>query len=225
EMELASWIEFNIHETCDEKGYVSWAAYWATACHALWGWRNKALHEEDWSRPQQHWLLVYKLVHNYKEVKQASDISTVTTRTEALIRWQPPQENWVRLNTDGSSKDSLTVGCGGLICGSDGQWLGGFSKFVGSCSACVAEFWGVLEGFKYAWNLGFRFVELHIDSQVVVKMIQDDGIASSSCWSLVRRIRQLMEREWEIKIQHSYCEANKCADMLANIGCDSGGPL
>jgi hypothetical protein len=34
-----------------------------------------------------------------------------------------------------------------------------------------------------------------------------------------------LERDWEIEIQHSYREANKCADLLANIGCDSGGPL
>jgi hypothetical protein len=68
-------------------------------------------------------------------------------------------------------------------------------------------------------------VELHIDSQVVVKIIQEDGTTSLSCWSLVRRIRQFLERDWEIKIQHFYREVNKCADLLANIGCDSGGPL
>jgi ribonuclease HI len=225
-MELASWINFNMHEACDDSGSVSWAAYWATACHALWGWRNKGMHKEEWSRPQQHWLLVYKLVNNYKEVRLVGDIATVTTRTEALISWHPPPINWVKLNTDGSSKNNMTAaGCGGLIRGNDGEWLGGFSKFVGSCSACVAELWGVLEGLKYAWNLGFRLVELHIDSQVVVKIIQEDGTTSSSCWSLVRRIRQFLERDWEIKIQHSYREANKCADLLANIGCDSGGPL
>jgi hypothetical protein len=40
----------------------------------------------------------------------------------------------VRLNTDGSSKDNAKAGCGGLIRGSDGEWLGGFSKFIGNCS-------------------------------------------------------------------------------------------
>jgi ribonuclease HI len=78
-----------------------------------------------------------------------------------------------------------------------------------------------LEGLKYAWQLGFRLVELHIDSQVVVKIIQECGATSSSCWSLVCRIRQLLERDWKIKIQHSYRETNKCVDMLANIKCDS----
>jgi hypothetical protein len=80
-------------------------------------------------------------------------------------------------------------------------------------------------GLKYAWNLGFIRVELHTDSQIVVRIIQEETRVSSSCWSLMQQIRQLLELDWEIRIQHSYREANKCADMLANILCDSGGPL
>ncbi|KAK2371494.1 heat shock 70 kDa protein [Trifolium repens] len=116
----------------------------------------------------------------------------------------------------------MSAECGGLIRGSNGKWLGGFSKFVGSCSVCVAKLWGVLEELKYTWNLGFKLVEFHIDFQVVVvKIIQEDGTSSPSCWSLVRRIQQFIEREWEIKIQHFYCEANKCDDILPNLGCNS----
>jgi hypothetical protein len=44
----------------------------------------------------------------------------------------------------------MTAWCSGLIRGSDGEWLGDFFKFVGSCSVCVAEFWNVLQELKYA---------------------------------------------------------------------------
>jgi hypothetical protein len=53
------------------------------------------------------------------------------------------------LNIDDSNKNSMSAECGGLIRGSNGKWLGGFSKFVGSCSVCVAKLWGVLEELKY----------------------------------------------------------------------------
>jgi 3-mercaptopyruvate sulfurtransferase SseA len=33
------------------------------------------------------------------------------------------------------------------------------------------------------------------------------------------QIRRLMDLDWEVVVKHSYREANKCADMLANIGC------
>jgi hypothetical protein len=44
-------------------------------------------------------------------------------------------------------------------------------------------------------------------------------------WKLVQQIRQLTELEWEIKICHSYRETNKCADVLANIGCQQEDTL
>ncbi|PNX57473.1 histone H2A, partial [Trifolium pratense] len=49
--------------------------------------------------------------------------------------------------------------------------VGGFAKGLGLCSAFVAELWGVLEGLKYVRRLGFRKVELHIDSKVVVQVV------------------------------------------------------
>ncbi|GAU31057.1 hypothetical protein TSUD_214930 [Trifolium subterraneum] len=50
--------------------------------------------------------------------------------------------DYVKLNVDGARKHLNIVGCGGLICGSQGEWLGGFAKGVGDCSAFVAEFHG-----------------------------------------------------------------------------------
>lgn len=48
-----------------------------------------------------------------------------------------------------------------------------------------------------------------------------EGCASS--WSLVSKIRRLLQSDWEVKIYHVYREANKCADVLANMGCDLAG--
>jgi hypothetical protein len=63
----------------------------------------------------------------------------VVQKTEVLISCKLPLQGWVRLNTNGSCKEGNRVWCGGLVRGSEGEWLGGFSKFVGSCSACIAE--------------------------------------------------------------------------------------
>jgi len=35
---------------------------------------------------------------------------------------------WLNLNTNGSSKDNGTSGCGRVLQGFDGEWLGGFAK-------------------------------------------------------------------------------------------------
>ena len=71
------------------------------------------------------------------------------------IGWKAPEEGWVKLNTDGASKGKGLSGCGGIIRDHQGNWCGGFAKFVGTGSALIAELWGVLEGLKLAGRKGY----------------------------------------------------------------------
>ncbi|PNX73563.1 nucleic acid binding protein [Trifolium pratense] len=59
-----------------------------------------------------------------------------------MIGWKPPAEGRVKLNTDGACKNDTgsNAGCSGVIRDSRGKWCGGFAKFVGNCSAFMAEF-------------------------------------------------------------------------------------
>ncbi|PNX94270.1 ribonuclease H [Trifolium pratense] len=131
----------------------------------------------------------------------------------------PPCGNFVKLNTDGACKDQGRAGCGGIIRGSQGEWLGGFARGLGNCSAIVAELWGVAKGLSYARRLGFTAVELNVDSVVLVQAIKTGRFSSSVGLPLVKHIRRMLESDWEIKIEHAYKESNKCAYALANIGC------
>jgi ribonuclease HI len=137
----------------------------------------------------------------------------------SIIAWVPPKATFVKLNTDGAYKDNQTAGCGGVIRGTQGEWLGGFAKHVGLCSAFMAELWGVYEGLRYASRMGFMKVELNIDSEAVVQVIKARRVCSSSSNALIKQIRRLLDMDWLVEIAHTYREANKCADALANIGC------
>jgi hypothetical protein len=59
------------------------------------------------------------------------------------VKWTPPRIGWVKLNTNGASKEGKRAGCGAFIRGSDMEWIGGFAKFLGTCNAYVAELRGV----------------------------------------------------------------------------------
>ncbi|PNX61822.1 ribonuclease H, partial [Trifolium pratense] len=135
------------------------------------------------------------------------------------IGWQPPTGSFVKLNTDGARKDNGKAGCGGVIRGSQGEWLGGFAKGVGTCSAFVAELWGVFEGLTYARRMRFMHIELNIDSAMVVQVLKTGNLNSPFGLTLVKNIRRLVDMEWEVHITHAYRESNRCADALTNIGC------
>jgi ribonuclease HI len=72
------------------------------------------------------------------------------------------------------------------------------------------------------YRLGFKKVELNIDSATVVGVIKKGKDNSLSVSSLLNQIWRMMDLDWQVEISHMYREANKCADALANIGCSTG---
>jgi len=68
----------------------------------------------------------------------------------------------------------------------------GFAKYVGDCSIYVAEL--------CYWRLGYRAVELNIDSVTVVHGIRHGWVGSCMGHALVKKIR----------------EAKQCANALVN---------
>ncbi|GAU25355.1 hypothetical protein TSUD_216930 [Trifolium subterraneum] len=116
-------------------------------------------------------------------------------RVVSYIGWKPPKLQFVKLNVDGASNNGKRAGCGGGIRGNQGEWLGGFAKSVGDCNATIAELWGVLEG------------------------IHTGRVNGAIGYSLIKRIRSMLDMAWNIEIMHEYREANTCADALARIGC------
>ncbi|MCI28245.1 ribonuclease H protein [Trifolium medium] len=92
-----------------------------------------------------------------------------------MIGWKPPVEGWVKVNIDGACKSESVAGCGGIIRNNRGGWLGGFAKHIGSCSAFVAELWGVLEGLKHS------------------------GVTSSAMGiTLIKNIRRMLALNWNV---------------------------
>lgn len=220
------WIEFNFSMNVGNEIDGNWPALWATACAAMWRWRNKEMHDEHFTRPRAPWWQILRWVGEYNRARQLHDVAMERTRQQIQIVWRPPPLGWIRLNTDDAARGvGGSAGCGGLFRGTDGHWLCGFSRHLGSCTAFVAELWGVLTGLELAWERGFRRVELHVDSTAVVHTLTVSTEGSMMGRILVQRIRRLLQQDWEISIAHSYREANACADCLANLGCDSKEPL
>ncbi|PNY12420.1 ribonuclease H [Trifolium pratense] len=215
---VKNWVCFNLQNsvTWDRRG--QWREYWAQACHCLWFWRNKDIHDEDFVRPTRPVQQVMKLLGDYMHAFNNNNVVLERTRSIRWIGWSPPKMNFVKLNTDGAYKENRAAGCGGVIRGCEGEWLGGYAKGVGLCSAFVAELWGVLEGLRYVHHIGFTMVELNIDSEAVVKVVKARQLGSSSGAALVKQIWRMLDMNWKVEISHTYREANKCADALANLG-------
>jgi hypothetical protein len=60
---------------------------------------------------------------------------------------------------------------------------------------------------------------LNVDSSVVDRVLRQQGNSSPTGCAIINQIRRLLDLDWEVVVKHSYREANKCADVLADIGC------
>ncbi|KAE8696204.1 hypothetical protein F3Y22_tig00110676pilonHSYRG00210 [Hibiscus syriacus] len=82
--------------------------------------------------------------------------------------WRAPVSGTLKLNTDGSAHPTtMEAGCGGVIRNSSGEWISGFSRNIGRCSAYLAELWGVLDGLEVAWSLGVRRLQAMVVCQTL----------------------------------------------------------
>ncbi|CAJ2650297.1 unnamed protein product [Trifolium pratense] len=198
--DLQHWIGFNLNSNSQRRGREDWSDFWALSCHCLWMWRNKECHDADFVRPHRPVRHILQLSEDYRNAVLNNSVALARNQVVTMIGWSPPKPLFIKLKTDGAYKDRQVAGCGGVLRGCQGEWLGSFAKWVGLCSAFIAELWGVVEGLRYAHQLGFRKVELNIDSEAVVRVLKDGTSNSMAGNSLLKHIRNLLAMDWIVEI-------------------------
>ncbi|CAN1133384.1 Putative ribonuclease H protein At1g65750 [Linum perenne] len=79
------------------------------------------------------------------------------------------------MNTDGAVDPmSGRATAGGLIRDEAGHCVAAFTMNIGCCSITRAELRGAVMGLRTAWDLGFRKVELQVDSIAVLALVKND---------------------------------------------------
>ena len=93
-------------------------------------------------------------------------------KEKILIGWKPPSSGFLKLNTDGSAlgNPGLTS-AGGLIRDSNGNWVRGFSRFIGTTNSFAAELWGLRDGLELAQKLDMAKLIVEVDAKAVVDII------------------------------------------------------
>ena len=80
-----------------------------------------------------------------------------------------PPAPYIKINTDGSAiSNSGLAELGGILRDHSGVWILRFSLHLGLASNNMAELAAVQQGLALAWDMGFKFIQLEIDSSVVL---------------------------------------------------------
>jgi len=73
---------------------------------------------------------------------------------QVQISWKKPLTGWMKLNTDGAAfGNPIQVGGGGVLRDSNGDWVVGFIRKLGSMSSVLVELWALKDGLLLARQL------------------------------------------------------------------------
>ncbi|GAU42748.1 hypothetical protein TSUD_77850 [Trifolium subterraneum] len=106
----------------------------------------------------------------------------------------------------------VASGCGGLFRNSDGRWIKGYARKIGTCDALSAEMWGMYLGMQLAWRQGFHLLQVESDSKTLVDMITGKVKINGNPPTLVVRIQELLKLNWQVFFNHTWREGNRSAD-------------
>ncbi|KAL4378388.1 hypothetical protein GQ457_02G002540 [Hibiscus cannabinus] len=95
------------------------------------------------------------------------------------------------------------------------EWIVGFVKSIGICSAVEVELWGIYECLKYAWELGITRLRMESDCGRAIRTLQNRRIRHSI--SLVHHIWDFLNIQWEVHLLVINRESNMVMDALANL--------
>ncbi|KAK3219521.1 hypothetical protein Dsin_013491 [Dipteronia sinensis] len=135
------------------------------------------------------------------------------------IAWNPPAQEWIKLNVDGSRNPVLgTIAAGGVIRDHRKKWLSGFALNKGTDSVNEAEVWGIFEGLKLVWKEGHKKVVVESDSQNVVLLLTKTSSINHPLLSIIQACKDMIACDWSCHILHAYRETNRVDDGLACLG-------
>ncbi|XP_009770934.1 uncharacterized protein [Nicotiana sylvestris] len=134
------------------------------------------------------------------------------------IKWNPPNTNFYKLNTDGAYSAN-TVGIGGLIRNSKAEWILGFSGSAPHDSSTTAELYALTQGLKLAYENNIRPLEMEVDVKEVTMLLHTNNIAFSC---MIIDCRYYLGQLGNPVVQYAYKEQNMVADQLAKAGHNFG---
>ena len=83
----------------------------------------------------------------------------------------------------------------------------------------IAEFWALRDGLLLAAQMGIPFLEVECDAKIVTDLLLSNLLPNKTYTPLLLDCRSLLTKFQQIKVNHTYQEANSCEDAMARMGC------
>ncbi|KAF7830841.1 reverse transcriptase [Senna tora] len=220
----SDWIFSNVSDNSDFCEQVSRSSVFVFGLWELWLNRNRVIFQDLHSLPASSGRKVF--VKSVEFSHLAKDFLPKVDINRCWVKWVPPPDGWLKLNTDGSCLGNPgSMAAAGIIRDSNGNWISGFSKQLGFGNSLKAELWAIALGIKLAKDLACERLVVESDSLYAVNLITDNNICvSHALGPLTQFCRSTLRDFSDVQIRHTFREGNSCADSLAKHANLSNSP-
>ncbi|KAL4355559.1 hypothetical protein GQ457_06G006150 [Hibiscus cannabinus] len=216
---VKDWLRQNLYSNIMFRYNIPWKLFFVSILWQSWKNRNDVVFAGN-SVSFEHILSRSIVWENYFNDGWLMP-SPITNRTMLPTPWSNPKPGWLRLNVDGFVSPNTGIATiGGLLRDNAGNFIFGFSKFIGCVNNLYAELWSLYIGLQLAWDYGIEYLRVQTDCKQVLQLLQDPHVESCSI-SLVRSIRQFWQRAWFIDLTWIPRFGNMAADKLARLASHS----
>lgn len=172
---LKEWMNSNLDKTGPNE--ENWATIFATTTWWLWKWRKKRCFENLDAHQPEAWDFIHvrarEIITAFKAPSPPFKATSEQQKQDVFVRWHAPREDWIELNIDGASKGNRGPSSGGgIFCDHYGNWIKAFAWNFGWRTSVKAKVLALLKGLRIAWDMGYKKLEINLDSQITARKTQ-----------------------------------------------------
>ncbi|KAK4855144.1 hypothetical protein QYF36_004430 [Acer negundo] len=91
-------------------------------------------------------------------------------------------------------------------------------KIGGKGTVLEAELWGIFDGLRFAWRVGYIRIVVKSDSHDAVVLLHYDIPRNHPLLSIIHACKELIKNDWVYFVKHIFRECNRVADGLPDLG-------
>lgn len=144
--------------------------------------------------------------------------NTTPPKKNSAMLWLPLEKDYLILNTDAIQRArGIHFGLGGVLRNSSGTWILGFAKKLPRMDTLLTEARALEEGLVLASSLQASCLDAHLDTQVLVKLLEGFFPNDRLISPIIEHCRCLSSNFRNIKICHVNRLVNGVVDKLAKL--------
>ncbi|OIT33355.1 PREDICTED: uncharacterized protein LOC109206109 [Nicotiana attenuata] len=133
-----------------------------------------------------------------------------------MVVWRKPQDNFVKINSDGNALSNPgKIGVGTIIRDQHGNFIHAMATPLGEGTNNQAE--AAIVGVQWCLENGYTKTHLKVDSALLINWINNNSEPPWSLQMLIQKLKDLSQHLEEFKCTHVYREANFPVDSLSKL--------